>query len=137
MSVLSNACDLESLLLMRETVKSCSHAARRFNTDIAIELIVHWQTQPVLQVGDSRWRSSQSAGTEVVEGLLNSLQTYTDFIGQHDEEPTPSMQGEKAQDRPVLSLDILFYLECVCTKKTTGLANAIWQIVELLGRVLL
>ena len=36
------------------------------------------------QVGDTRWRSAQSAGTEVIEGLLNSLQTYTDFLQQPD-----------------------------------------------------
>ena len=45
-----------------------------------------------MQVGDARWRSSQSAGTEIVEGLLNSLQTYTELL-KPDEVEDMSRQG--------------------------------------------
>ena len=65
-------------------------------------MITHWNLRTLegalrafwhIQVGDTRWRSAQSAGTEVVEGLLNSLQTYTDFL-KADEPDDMTRQGE-------------------------------------------
>lgn len=51
-----------------------------------------WELGMGMQVGDARWRSAQSAGTEIIEGLLNSLQTYTDLL-KPDELEDMSRQG--------------------------------------------
>ena len=56
-----------------------------------------------MQVGDARWRSSQTAGTDVVQGLLNSLQTYTDLL-KPDELDEMHRQGLRANSRQLLSL---------------------------------
>ena len=51
----------------------------------------------VLQIGDARWRATQSKNPEVLEDLLNSMQGHVELLSQDILQPgTPKSPGDQA-----------------------------------------